>query len=134
MQHSCEVNQHYYHHMRDKERERWQARCHQMTGDLANIIEEFCSKPVPKTTWLTSGLLNSKQLPVAKPIFFQNCGGDYCCCISQNHIFIFFEFYFKSLLSSLCLWLPMNYTGKLKKKKKIFPPWKKSSWCRWETD
>lgn len=61
-----------------------------MTGDLADIIEEFCSETVPKTTGLTSGFLNSKLLFVTKPTYFQNCGGDYCCCISQNHIAIFF--------------------------------------------
>lgn len=102
--------------MIDKERHRWQARCHQMTGDLANIIEECCST----YNCMTNFWAFEFQTVVCGKNSLSNSGGHSCCCISQNHIIIFFQFYFKLILSSL----PLDYTGKFKEKKKI-PPWKK---------
>lgn len=102
--------------MIDKERHRWQARCYQMTGDLANIIEECFST----YNYMTNFWAFEFQTVVCGKNSLSNCGGDSCCCISQNHIVIFFQFYFKLILSSLHLWLPLNYTGKFKEKKKNF--------------
>lgn len=94
--------------MIDKERHRWQARCHQMTGDLANIIEECCST----YNCMTNFWAFEFQKVVCGKNSLSNCGGDSCCCFSQNHIVIFFQFYFKLILSSL----PLDYTGKFKEK------------------